>query len=69
MLVSKTYSEIIDHDCLPSIKVFSIGEEAISAMSSVFDLYEGCINYIALSDKLPHQKPIFKCRLKTMTLL
>lgn len=37
MLVSKTYSEIIDHDCLPSIKVFSIGEEAISAMNSVFD--------------------------------
>ncbi len=37
MLVSKTYSKIIDHDCLPSIKVFAIGEEAISAMNSVFD--------------------------------
>lgn len=45
MLVSKTYSDIIDHDCLPSIKVFAIGEEAISAMNSVFDQYEGCINY------------------------
>lgn len=37
MLVSKTYSEIIDHDCLPSITVFAIEEEAISAMNSVFD--------------------------------
>lgn len=52
MLVSKTYSEIIDHDCLPSIKVFAIGEEAISAMNSVFYQYEDCINYIALSDNL-----------------
>lgn len=52
MLVSKTYSEIIDHDCLPSIKVFAIGEVAISAMNSVFDLYEGCINHIELSDNL-----------------
>ena len=52
MLVSKTYSDIIDHDCLPSIKVFAIGEDAISAMNSVFDLYEGCINYIAMSDNL-----------------
>ena len=28
-LVSKTYSDIIDHDCLPSIKVFATKEEAI----------------------------------------
>lgn len=52
MLISKTYSEIIDHDSLPSIKVFAIGEDAISAMSSVAELYEGCINYIALSVNL-----------------
>lgn len=52
MLISKTYSEIIDHDCLPSIKVFAIGKDAISAMSSVADLYEGCMNYIALSINL-----------------
>ena len=52
MLISKTYSEIFDHDCLPSIKVFAIGEDAISAMSCVANLYEGCINYIALSINL-----------------
>lgn len=52
MITSKTYSEIIDHDCLPSIKVFAIGEDAISAMNSVSDLYEGCINFIALCNNL-----------------
>ena len=52
MLISKTYPEIIDHDCLPSIKVFAVGEDSISAMNSVADLYEGCINYIALSSNL-----------------
>ncbi len=52
MLISKTYSEIFDHDCLPSIKVFAIGDDAISAMNSEADLYEGCINYIALSINL-----------------
>lgn len=52
MLTSKTYSEIIDHDVLPSIKVFAIGEDAILAMNSVSDLYEGCINFIALSNNL-----------------
>lgn len=52
MLTSKTYSEIIDHVCLPSIKVFAIGEDAISAMNSVSDLYEGCINFIALCNNL-----------------
>lgn len=52
MLTSKTYSEIIDHDRLPSIKVFAIGEDAISAMNSVSDLYEGCINFVALCNNL-----------------
>ena len=37
MLVSKTYSEIIDHDCLPSIKDFVPGAVDVSAMNSVFD--------------------------------
>lgn len=52
MLTSKTYAEIIDHDLLPSIKVFAIGKDAISAMNSVANLYEGCINFIALCNNL-----------------